>query len=104
MLKLLDNIDIPYDKGPFYAVIFSVAVLILFVAFSRRKNDKEEFEDDVDIQYYDVLSQPVSPPQLDQFPEEGVLFNTGSKTGIFKSFLMTLAVAIIFGIIVLLFY
>lgn len=105
MLELLGmDFDIPYDKGPFYAVLFSIAIVILLIGYFNRK--KANFKDDSDMNFtldntrIDVLGQPIQSIHNNQFPKEGVLFNNGEKSNVLQSFLISLAAFILFGLIV----
>ena len=105
VLKIIDvNWDIPYDHTPFYAVVFFIAAMFLLIAFSRRKTDQYRMEYNSEPESYDVLSQPITPVNLDQYPKEGVLFNTGASNSFLKNFLYSFLALLIFGILVCLFY
>ncbi len=84
MLELLDGpYDIPFDKAPYYSVLFSIAVVILIFAFFRKRGKRVEqtsiSADQTDIQQLDVLGQPqrVMPYIPDQ--KEGIIFSPLSK-------------------------
>jgi len=53
---------IPYDKEPFYAVLFSIALLILIIGYYRKRRldsgNTPVLNSDFDIQQFDVIGQP----------------------------------------------
>jgi len=106
MLDLLGTHDIPYDKESFYAILFSIAVIILWVAFLRKRKNKDmeipTSNNFVEIHQADILGQPITLMNNNQFPKEGVLFNTNSKSKLIPSIFITIGAFVIFGIIVML--
>ena len=54
--------DMPYDKEPFYAVLFSIALIILLIGyFKKRRFDSGNtpiLNPNFEIQQFDVLGQP----------------------------------------------
>ena len=102
--KIIDVADPPFDKEPFYAIVFLFALLILFVAYHRRKHNNTRSTINGYITNYNVLSLPVDPLINDQYPDKGILFNTGSSLNLLKSFLYCMLAVSIFGSIVLFLY
>jgi len=90
-----------FSTEPLYAIIFLFLILILFVAISRKKKSIDDYSNAGYIESYDVLSQPIENFKHYQFPQNGVLFNNGSRVGILNSMLYSMLFVILFGMIVI---